>query len=88
MISATMVDTDTYEVVVSGDPETTHRVTMSNDYYRSLCGGTVTQEWVLIQSFTFLLEREPSTAILKSFELSTIGQYFPEFEGDIKKRLA
>lgn len=88
MISATMVDTDTYEVVVSGDPETTHRVTMTNDYYRTLCGGTVTQEWVLVQSFQFLLEREPNTAILQRFELSAIGQYFPEFESDIKKRLA
>ena len=83
-----MVDTNTYEVIVAGEPETSHRVTLTQEYYRELCGGTVTHEWVLIQSFRFLLEREPATAILAEFELSVIGDYFPEFESEIKQRLA
>ena len=34
---------------------------------------------LVIRSFEFLLEREPATAILKSFELSVIPRYFPEY---------
>ena len=69
MISVTMVDVHTYEVVVEGETETRHRVRMSADYHKKLCGGTMTQEWVIVQSFKFLLEREPNTAILASFDL-------------------
>jgi hypothetical protein len=87
MISASLVDANTYEVVVSGDIETVHRVRMSPDYYRTLSGGQFTHEWVLIQAFQFLLEREPNTAILKEFELSVINRYFPEFETDMAARL-
>ena len=87
MISASLIDTGTYEVVVDGDVETVHRVRMSQDYYKKLCGGTVTHEWVLINAFQFLLEREPNTAILKEFELPLIGRNFPEFEAAMAQRL-
>ncbi len=87
MISATLVDTNTYEVVVSGDVETRHRVHMTQDYYKQLSGGTVTHEWVLIQSFRFLLEREPNTAILAEFDLPVIARYFPEYEHTITELL-
>jgi hypothetical protein len=87
MISASLVDANTYDVVVSGTTETTHRVRMSPDYYRKLSGSQFTQEWVLIQAFQFLLEREPNTSILKEFDLSVINRYFPEFEVELAKRL-
>ncbi len=87
MISATMVDANTYEVIVEGDVETSHTVTLDPDYYRKLCSGTVTHEWVLIQSFRFLLEREPNTSILTAFDLQDINRYFPEFEDEIRTRL-
>lgn len=94
MISATLVDLYTYEVVVDGTTsstseratETTHRVTLQPDYYQKLCGGTITHEWLIIQSFKFLLEREPNTAILDAFSLEEIGRYFPEFEEEISAR--
>ncbi|NJN50455.1 MAG: hypothetical protein HC809_00315 [Gammaproteobacteria bacterium] len=86
-ISVTLIDTDSYEVVVDGQHETTHRVHMSQHYYRQLCGGTVTQEWVIVQAFRFLLEREPNTSIMRTFDLPVIGQYFPEFENDMADRL-
>ena len=82
-----MVDAYLYEVVVEGETETSHRVHMSDDYHRKLCGGTMTQEWVIIQSFKFLLEREPNTAILANFDLPDIGRYFPEFETEMFERL-
>ena len=87
MISVNLVDADTYQVVVESDSETEHRVTMSQTYYRALCGATVTHEFVIMSAFRVLLEREPNTAILSAFDLEDINRYFPEFEGDIKARL-
>jgi hypothetical protein len=37
-------------------------------------------------SFDFLLDREPPSAILKSFNLQDIRTYFPEYEEEIKKK--
>ena len=90
MISATLVDLYTYEVVVEGSEavsETRHRVKLSPEYYRKLCGGTITHEWLISQSFKFLLEREPNTSILKEFDLEVIAQYFPEYEEEISSRV-
>ena len=87
MIGVNMVAANVYEVVVEGETETTHRVHMSQDYYRQLCGATVTHEYVLVQAFRFLLEREPNTAILPEFDLPEIARYFPEFEEELKQRL-
>lgn len=87
MISVNMVDANIYEVIVEGEQETTHRVHMSQEYYRRLCGATITHEFVLITAFRFLLEREPNTAILVEFDIQDINRYFPEFEEEIRQRL-
>ncbi|MEE2783116.1 MAG: hypothetical protein VYE04_07140 [Pseudomonadota bacterium] len=87
MISVNMVDANIYEVIVEGEQETTHRVHMSQEYYRRLCGATITHEFVLITAFRFLLEREPNTAILGEFDIQDINRYFPEFEEEIRRRL-
>lgn len=88
MISVNMVDANVYEVCVEADQETVHRVHMSQEFYRELCGAAVTHEYVLVTAFRFLLEREPNTAILREFDLPVIGNYFPEFETEMKSRLA
>ena len=88
MIGVNMVAANVYEVVVEGETETTHRVHMSQAYYRALCGATVTHEYVLVQAFRYLLEREPNTAILAEFDLPDISKYFEDFEAVIKDRLA
>jgi len=51
-------------------------------------GGGVTAEELLEESFDFLLEREPKEAILRRFEISVIGRYFPEYAGEIRRRLS
>ena len=38
-------------------------------------------------SFAFLLERESPQMILRSFELSEIGRYFPDYEREIRRRI-
>ena len=82
-----MIDANLYEVVVEGEQETTHKVHMSQEYYRELCGATVTHEFVLIQAFRFLLDHEPNTAILAAFDLQDISRYFPDFQTEIMERL-
>ncbi len=42
---------------------------------------------LLEESFRFLLEREPKEAILRRFEISVIEWYFPEYPGEIRRRL-
>ncbi|MDA1073288.1 MAG: hypothetical protein O3A63_00825 [Proteobacteria bacterium] len=82
-----MVEANTYEVVVDGETETRHRVHMSQEYFRELCGGMVTHEWVLVQAFQFLLEHEANTQILSEFDLRDISRYFADFESVVKQRL-
>ena len=38
--------------------------------------------------FEFLLERELASSILPEFSLDVIGRYFPEYEGELPRRLS
>jgi hypothetical protein len=42
---------------------------------------------VVEESFRFLLEREPKEAILASFTLARIGDFFPEYPEEIRRRM-
>jgi hypothetical protein len=66
---------------------TDHRVTLGKADYERLAGGKATPEDLVAESFRFLLEREPKESILRSFDLTVIGRYFPEYEREIVKRL-
>lgn len=87
MISVTMIDTNTYEVVVEAERESVHRVHLSLEYYKKLCDGVFTHEWVIGQAFHFLLERITNNEIFEDFDLSTLNRYFPEFEDELTRRL-
>jgi hypothetical protein len=43
-------------------------------------------ESLVARSFDFLLEREPPSAILASFELSVIQRYFAEYDSTFRRR--
>ena len=43
-----------------------------------------TPESLVGRSFEFLLQREPADQVLKSFTLSDIARYFPEFDEAIR----
>lgn len=87
MINVETIDNGTFKVVVEDATTTTHTVTVNPDYYKKLTGGRVSVETLIRKSFEFLLEREPNTSILRSFDLPIIDRYFPEYESTIKEML-
>ena len=44
-------------------------------------------ERLVRETLTFLLEREPKESILRAFDLSVVGRYFPEYDREIRRRL-
>ncbi len=86
-ISIRTLDEGKFEVTVGGERETTHTVSVDPKYHVKLTMGSVTPADLVRLSFEFLLEREPNTSILSSFDLSVISRYFPEFESEIAKVL-
>lgn len=87
MITVAKIDDQTFEVTVEGRTRTTHRVTVISQVYQKLTDGEVPIETLVEKSFEFLLQREPNTSILRSFDLPVIGRYFPEYEGTIRGML-
>jgi hypothetical protein len=75
-----------FDVTVSGNPDTAHRVTLTRDYYEQLTAGAVTAEELVEESFKFLLAHEPNTSILSAFDLTLISKYFPDYEPEIKSK--
>ena len=74
-----------FQVTVNAINPTSHNVTLTNDTYQNLTSGKVNKKELIKFSFKFLLEREPNTSILPSFELSVISRYFPEYIKTVKK---
>ena len=68
--------------VEDGASATEHDVTVSTEDLERLGAGRTPEEFVR-DCFDFLLEREPKESILRSFDVSVIGRYFPEFEREI-----
>lgn len=66
----------------------THTVTVDDAYARTLTGGAVSDAELVRRSFEFLLEREPKESILARFALPVIARYFPEYEREIRRRVA
>jgi len=44
-------------------------------------------ERLVAETFRFLLEREPVSSILPSFDLDVVARYFPEYPEEIRRRL-
>ncbi|MGH7971222.1 MAG: hypothetical protein ACREIC_21085 [Limisphaerales bacterium] len=73
-------------VSVLGGVMTHHHVRVTQSDLARLGEGRSAED-LLRESFAFLLEREPNTSILASFDLPLIGRYFPEYEDEIRSRL-
>ena len=74
-----------FQVAVNEKNSTSHNVTLTDDNHQNLTNGKVSKKELIEFSFKFLLEREPNTSILSSFELSVISSYFPEYIKTVKE---
>ena len=80
-----MLSNNQYEVTVQSNTVTTHTVSLSDEVHEKLTKEKVTKKELLDFSFKFLLDREPNTSILSSFELTVISRYFSDYEKSVKK---
>ena len=74
--------------VRDGTAETTHEVTVPQRLEDELNVRDDELERIVRESFRFLLEREAATSILAEFSLDEISRYFPEYRGELARRLA
>ena len=74
-----------FQVTVNAKNSTRHNVTLTDDTHQNLTNGKVSKKELIEFSFKFLLEREPNTSILSSFELSVISEYFPKYIKTVKE---
>jgi hypothetical protein len=80
--------------VTEGDVTTSHEVEVPPEILDELglagAGESIDEvaEQVVRETFAFLLEREPATSILRTFSLTDVSRYFPEFFDELQTRLA
>ena len=74
-----------FEVIISNGNSTTHKVTLTNEYYNHLGLTNIDPTKVVESSFKFLLEREPKEMILRNFDLKIISKYFSEYENRLSE---
>ncbi len=77
--------------VSEGTEPTEHKVTVPTPLREQLGiadGETDAEERLVRESFAFLLEREPATAILADFSLDVIRRYFPAYDDEIASRMS
>jgi hypothetical protein len=74
--------------VIEGKGQTSHVVTMKTADYERIAAGKIEPVELVRRSFEFLLENEPKESVLARFDLSVIARYFPDFEREMKRRLA
>ena len=84
-ISIKILSNSEYEVTVQSNTVTTHTVNLSDEVHKNLTNNKVTKEELLDFSFKFLLDREPNTSIMSSFELTVISRYFSDYEKNVEK---
>lgn len=88
-IEVTMTDVQAlvsrFDVRVTDDDGTAteHEVTLSRADHERFGGGFPSPATFIRACFDFLLEREPKESILRSFDISQIATYFPEFEREM-----
>lgn len=84
-ITVKEVNAHHFQVTVVGNSTTEHEVSVEAAYAERLCQDKLTTAVLIEKSFEFLLARESNTSILRRFDLSVIGRYFPEFETEVSQ---
>ena len=76
---------DVFVVTVAGNATTTHTVTVTDESLTDLTDKNVTRTQLLEFSFNFLLDREPNTSILSSFDINVISRYFSDYRDEVRR---
>ena len=74
-----------FEVTVLDSITTTHEVTITDQSLSDLSENNVTKTQLLEFSFRFLLDREPNTSILSSFDINVISRYFSNYKDEVRR---
>ena len=74
-----------FEVTVTDSVTTTHTVTVTDQSLTDLTDNNVTKTQLLDFSFNFLLDREPNTSILSSFDINVISKYFSDYKDEVRR---
>ena len=76
---------DVFVVTVADGMTTTHTVTVTDQSLTDLTDNNVTKTQLLEFSFNFLLDREPNTSILSSFDINVISRYFSDYRDEVRR---
>ena len=74
-----------FEVTVADSKTTSHTVTVTDKDLYNLTGDSITKIQFLGFSLDFLLQREPNTSILSSFDIKVISKYFSNYGDEVRK---
>jgi hypothetical protein len=87
-LTITQLEPGTFGVeVVEGNATTSHRVVLEDEFLDGAGLDAVEREVVVRETFEFLLEREPPSAIMSEFGLDTVARFFPEFVEELISRI-
>ena len=84
-LSIKKLSDDVFTVTIAETSTTTHTVTITDQSLNDLTDNNVTKTQLLEFSFKFLLEREPNTSILSSFDINVISKYFPDYRVEVRR---
>ena len=84
-LSIKKLSDDVFTVTVAETSTTTHTVTITDQSFDDLTDNSVTKTQLLEFSFKFLLEREPNTSILSSFDINVISKYFSDYRDKVRR---
>ncbi|MGH8986715.1 MAG: hypothetical protein ACRDY6_23025 [Acidimicrobiia bacterium] len=87
-ITITELEPGTFDVQVEEGHETTsHRVRLEADFLDEAGLDAVEREVVVRETFEFLLEREPASAIMSEFGLDDVQRFFPDYVEELTRRV-
>ena len=84
-LSIKKLSDDVFTVTVAETSTTTHTVTVTDQSLNYLTDNNVTKTQLLKFSFNFLLDEEPNTSILSSFDINVISKYFPDYIDEVRR---
>ena len=84
-LSIKKLSDDVFTVTVAETSTTTHTVTVTDQSLNDLTDNNVTKTQLLKFSFNFLLDKEPNTSILLSFDINVISRYFSDYKDEVRR---